>query len=132
MIGLLTLAKKASLAEAGNNLTQQFKSLAGKVGCQDRQAGDVAARPRKAGDDAGGNRVAHDRGHDRDDRCRLFCRNNRWCGIRDDDVHLEPDKLGRDLGEALTAALRPAIFDREIAALDPAEFVQPLHESGNP
>ena len=51
---------------------------------------------------------------------------------RDDDIDLEPDELGRDLGEALDAALRPAILDRDGAALDPAEFAQPLHKSGGP
>ena len=51
---------------------------------------------------------------------------------RDDDIDLEPDELGRDLGEALAASLRPAILDRDGAALDPAEFAQPLHKSGGP
>ena len=51
---------------------------------------------------------------------------------RDDDIDLEPDELGRDLGEALAASLRPAILDRDGATLDPAEFAQPLHKSGGP
>jgi hypothetical protein len=33
---------------------------------------------------------------------------------RDNDIDLEPDELGRDLGGALLAALRPAIFDRAL------------------
>src|SRR5262249_6496 len=33
---------------------------------------------------------------------------------------------------ALVAALRPAILDRDGATLDPAEFAQSLHESGDP
>ena len=51
---------------------------------------------------------------------------------RDDDIDLEPDELGRDLGVALGAALRPAILDRDRATLDPAELAQPLHKSGGP
>ena len=51
---------------------------------------------------------------------------------RDNDIDFEPDELGRDLGEALAASLRPAILDRDGAALDPAEFAQPLHKSGDP
>ena len=55
------------------------------------------------------------------------------CGSRrDNDIDLEPDELGRDLGEALVASLRPAILDRDGATLDPAEFAQPLHKSGGP
>ena len=49
-----------------------------------------------------------------------------------DDIDLQPDQLSCDLGGALTASLRPAIFDGDRAALDPAEFAQPLQESGGP
>ena len=55
------------------------------------------------------------------------------CGSRrDNDIDLEPNELGRDLGEALAASLRPAILDRDGATLDPAEFAQPLHKGGDP
>ena len=55
------------------------------------------------------------------------------CGSRrDNDIDLEPDELGRDLGVALVASLRPAILDRDVATLDPTKFAQPLHKSGNP
>src|SRR5262249_47664592 len=50
---------------------------------------------------------------------------------RDDDIDLEPDELGGDLGEAFAASLPPAILDRDVAAFDPAEFVQPLHKGGD-
>jgi hypothetical protein len=62
----------------------------------------------------------------------LLCCNDRWGRIRDNDIDLEPDELGRDLGEALVAALRPAILDSDGAALGPPEFAQPLCKSGNP
>ena len=51
---------------------------------------------------------------------------------RDDDIHLEPDELSGDLGKPLAAPLRPAILDRDGAALDPAELTQPLHKCGSP
>jgi hypothetical protein len=50
--------------------------------------------------------------------------------VGDDYVDFEPDKLGRDLGVPLAASLRPAIFDGNGAALDPAELAQPLEKSG--
>jgi hypothetical protein len=49
--------------------------------------------------------------------------------VREDNVDLEPDKLSRDLGEALAASLAPPNLDRDIATFDPTEFAQPLHES---
>jgi hypothetical protein len=51
---------------------------------------------------------------------------------RDDDIDLEPDELGRDLGEALVESFPPAILDRDVATVDPAEFAQSLHKCGGP
>jgi hypothetical protein len=62
----------------------------------------------------------------------VLCREDLWGSHRDDDVDLEPDELGRNLGEALLAPLGPAILDRDGATLDPTQFAQPLHKSGNP
>jgi hypothetical protein len=62
----------------------------------------------------------------------LLCRED-WCGcVRDNDIDLESDELGGDLAGALGASLQPAILDRDIATLDPAEFPQPLHKSRGP
>jgi hypothetical protein len=52
--------------------------------------------------------------------------------VRDNDIDLESDELGGDLAGALGASLQPAILDRDIATLDPAEFPQPLHKSRGP
>src|SRR5262249_51673425 len=41
-------------------------------------------------------------------------------------------KLGRDLGQAIAAPVCPAIFDRDRAALDPTEVVEPPRECGRP
>ena len=62
-----------------------------------------------------------------------------WHGSHDyrsprcyNDIDIAPDELGRDLGCAVGASLRPAMLDRDSTALDPAEFAQPLHKGGNP
>jgi hypothetical protein len=47
-----------------------------------------------------------------------------------DHVHLARDELGRQSGQAIEVGLRPAIFDRNVLALDEAGFVQSLAESG--
>src|SRR4029077_14019066 len=47
-----------------------------------------------------------------------------------DQIDLEPDELVCDLGKALSASLAPAILNRDIPALDPAQLTQPLHNSG--
>src|SRR5262249_8020231 len=66
---------------------------------------------------------------DRNDRRCLTCCEQRAPRC-DDDIDLEPDELGGDLGKAFAASLCPAILDRDGAALDPAEFAQSLDESG--
>jgi len=98
----------------------------------DRQTGDVAARSRQTRDEAGADRVPRRRNDDRDDGCRLLGSYDCLSRRRDNDVDFASDKLGRDLGEALAASLRPAILDRDGATLDPAKFAQALHKSGNP
>ena len=91
----------------------------------------LRARPCQALDKAGADRVGRQCKDDGDDRRHLL-----YCGDcachRDDDVDLASNELGRDLGIALGAALRPAIFDRHGATLGPAEFAQPLLEGSSP
>jgi hypothetical protein len=52
--------------------------------------------------------------------------------IRDNDIDVKPDELGRDLDEALAAPLRRPILDRDGATLDPADFAQPLQQGSDP
>src|SRR5262249_53460021 len=49
-----------------------------------------------------------------------------------DHITFEPNELACDLGVAFVATLSPAILDRDVAGLDPAEFAQPLHKGGSP
>jgi putative tryptophan/tyrosine transport system substrate-binding protein len=117
-------------AEAGHNLAREFESFARKIGHLDRQAGYIAARSRETRDKTGTDWVRR-RNNDRYDRCRLLCRNN-WCGrVRHNDIDLEPDKLGRNLSQALSASLRPPIVDRDGTILNPTELTQPLDKSGH-
>ena len=130
--GLPTLAMIANRRRPGTTSRRNSSFLPASIRYLVRQTGDVAARSRQTRDQAGPDRVRRRREHDRDDRCRLLCREG-WRGChRDNDIDLEPDELGRDFGVALIAALCPAILNREVATLDPTEFAQPLHKSGNP
>ena len=121
----------ANRRRRGDNLTQEFELLAGKIGLQIGQAGDVAARTCQARHQARNDRIGCHRKHDRDDRCGLLYRVGGG-SVGDDGVDLEADKLGRDLGGSLGAPLCPAILDRDCATLDPAECAQALHKSSSP
>ena len=76
-------------------------------------------------------RVAADREDDRNRRGRRLCRQcRRSTADGDDHAHLTADQIGRQRRQSIVLALRPAIFDRHILALDIAGFFQALAERG--
>src|SRR5712671_5023772 len=110
---------RCTKAAVGNNFAQKFESLGSNIGSLERQAGDVTARPRQTHHETIADRVPCQREDDRYDRCRPLCCQH-WCGSgSDNDVNLEPDKLGCDLAKSVVASLCPPIFDCYVAALDP-------------
>jgi hypothetical protein len=110
---------------------QELKSFASKISPLDRQSSNVAAGPRETCNQSAADRVVRYRKDYGDDRCRLFyCRDG--ASVRDNNVCLQADKLGRELDVALGTSLRPAIFNRDSATFDPAEFTQSLHKSSGP
>src|SRR5262249_39618752 len=125
---LAITANWRSVGNTSRSSSSRFDARSGPCG----QASDVATGTRQTGDEAGGNRVRRHGKYDRDVRCRLLCGNDGSGSGRDDDIDVEPDQLGCDLGEALSASSCPAIFDRDRAALDPPELAQPLRKGGGP
>src|SRR5499427_9619988 len=116
-------------ADLGDGLLEQLQLFG-----DDFQAGaaghpcDVPARAREARDESGANRIANGN-HDDGDRlggvpgCRHSLR-----PLRYDEVHLEPDQLGRQVGQPVDPTLRISIVDDNILALNPPELAQPLPE----
>jgi len=51
----------------------------------------------------------------------VACFAARTAGVEYVNIDLQPNELGRDLGVALGASLRPAIFDCDVATLGPTE-----------
>src|SRR5262249_32127277 len=89
----------------------------------------VPAWTRETRDEPVANRIANVN-HDDGDRlggvlgCRRYLRPRRC----DDEVHLEPDQLGRQVGQPVDPILRISIDDNNILALNPPELAQPLPE----
>ena len=52
--------------------------------------------------------------------------------MRNNDVDPASDEVGRNLVQPLFMPIRPEIFDRNGAALTPAELAQPLRKRGDP
>src|SRR5262249_13718862 len=89
---------------------------------------DIAARSRQVCHQAASKRIQPQGEDDRDFRRRLLCRPS-CVSSCDNDVDLEPDELGCDLAETLSASLRPAVLDCDDTPLNPSEFAQSLHKS---
>src|SRR5262249_41425201 len=67
----------------------------------------------------------------RDDGYRLggvLCCRHSFRPPRYDEVHFDPDQLGRQVGQPVDPTLRISIVDDNILALNPSELVQPLPE----
>src|SRR5262245_50707593 len=119
-------------AQSGDNLAQEFESLASSIGPLTRYACNVSAWSRQGRDEAAADWVASRREHDRDHRRRLLCCKDRRGVVRENNIDLQPDELSRDLGETFAAPVCPMILDRDIAPLKPTKFAQSLHEGGDP
>ena len=66
---------------------------------------------------------------DRNRRGRRLCRQcRRSAAGRDNHGHLAANQIGRQCRQSIVLALRPAIFDRHVPALDVAGFAQALAE----
>jgi len=80
--------------------------------------GGVAARPRKFGDQPLDHGVGRGREHDRDRRRRSLCRERGGSAGRGDHGDLSAHQIGRERRQPIVVTLRPAIFDRHVAAFD--------------
>ena len=91
-------------------------------------AREVAAWPVQAGDKSKLDRVAAGQEDDRNRRGRRLGRQRRRSAARGNHGHLTTNQIGRQRRQSIVLALRPAIFDRHVPALDIAGFAQALAE----
>jgi hypothetical protein len=51
---------------------------------------------------------------------------SRWCIHRDDDIHIESDKLGSERTETIDFTTRIPVLNRDVLSLNPAEVLESL------
>ena len=71
----------------------------------------------EAGDQSVRHGITSERHDDGDRLGRLLGSGDRWHSPRNDDVHLEPDQLGREGREPLVLSLCKSVLDRHVLAL---------------
>ncbi len=95
-----------------------------------RKSGGVAARPRQGRDEASTDRIRCLREDDRYGSGRLQQQRHDLAASGQDDIWCEREQFRRVSANALGIARGPASVDLHVAAVDPAQLLQPLQECG--
>src|SRR5262249_33009449 len=112
-------------------LMQKPELLCHKPHIQGGGSGGVAARSVEADDEASLYRIDSDLEHKRNCRGRSFGSESRGYAARcRDDAHRPAYEISRQLRQPTVFAVRPAVLDRHVAALDVPSFTKPFAESG--
>jgi hypothetical protein len=113
---------------AWRNLLEQFQPFTAHAEFEIGKAGDVAARARQAIDKAGSDRISGLSEHDRYVAARLHQRCDDLTARGKYDVWRERDKF-RSVSPILVGSARtPAVIDLQVAADNPAQFLEALLE----
>src|SRR6476619_6668421 len=117
------------LRNSGNGLLEQIQALHIGLSHHQGESGDVAAWPREGRHMAAAEwvRVTHE--YDRNRRGRSLGRRGVDGTRGHDDIDLEPDKFLRKFAHPLRFALRPAVFNDDIAAFLVTKLAKSLAES---
>ena len=109
---------------------QQLQTLRSYLHIQVGHAGDVATGFVEAGDKSDRNRVDCCRENDWDGRSRRLGRHcRRGAATRYNHIHLTVNQFSRKCRKSIVLVFCPAIFDRDVLALDIPCLFQPLPES---
>ncbi len=119
-------ALSRTITSKGNRLLDELHVLGAHLRDHPGCAGQVRARPREARDDSARERIAH---RHEDNRNRLRGMLGRQRGLRReryDNVDLKAHEVGRQFGQLIELAFRPAKLEGDVLALDVAEVLQAL------
>jgi hypothetical protein len=94
----------------------------------DGEPRDAPARPSEAGHQARAYGIDSQEHDDGDRPGRVLGRYHRRRGSRNNDINPETHELGREVRKTIDVAVRKAIVDDDVLALDPAQVAQPALE----
>ena len=112
------------------DLLEQFQPFCTQTVFEHQKASGVAARPRQTIDEAGTDRIGDDRKYDRHSASCLEHRPQTCGATRHDDVGRKRDQFRRVFANVGGIACGPAGVDAHVAALGPAQLLQPLEKGG--
>src|SRR6266480_3176797 len=126
-LGVVSIGDDGQVTHVWDHLPQYFEPLVEQITRLVRQSSDVATWSGERSDQTASDWVRRHRKNNRNNRGGAFGRRN-GNSSQDNNIDVEPNELSYDLIEALAAAFRPAILDRDCLALDPAKLAQPLYK----
>src|SRR5215475_15359283 len=120
--------EKRNDVRGGDQFMQKLQSLRGELHVQGNHAREIASRSTEAGDQTKLDRVTAsvEDNWNRSGCCP--CREYRSSVHPDNDGYLTTNQFGRHRWQPIISALRPAVFNRHVPALDIARFLQTLTE----
>ena len=132
-VGIGRIDERADGRRRRDQAVQQLQPLRLQLHAQRGHAGEIAARPVQAGDQPERDRIGAGEEHDRNGPGRgLGGEHAEHLAGDGDHRDLSADQVGRQRRQPVVLLLRPAIFDRDVAALDIAGFAQALAERVQP
>src|SRR5262249_5670996 len=108
-----------------HQIVEQFQPFGCERVVQEGRSSDIAARSVEAGNETEFDRVAADREYDWNARRCGF--GGKWCRRAldcHDHSHAVANQIGSQCRQSVETTLGPAIFDRYVAALDIAAFIE--------
>src|SRR5882724_7127924 len=116
------------MSEVRNNLFEKLQNFSTQLCADACQPGDVPIRPRQAGYEPGPDGIATGRHDNRDRDARLPGSQSWGRAFYDNDIHLEPYKLGGEFRELSGPTPSPPVLESDVLSLDVAPFLQALPE----
>jgi hypothetical protein len=113
------------------NLLEQLQPFPADAVFVLHETGGVAARPRQTRHEARANRIDDLDEHDRHGAGRPLHRSRDGGGRGQNDIRRERNQFGRIPAIAVGIARAPARLDPHVAAVGPAQLLQPLNEGGH-
>jgi hypothetical protein len=108
---------------------QQLEPLSGQLSVKKRYACYVATRPVEADDEARLDRIDAEEEDDRNCRSRRLGSECRRRAVGDNHAYPPTNQIGRQIRQSIDLALRPAVFDGDVLAVEITHFVEALPES---
>src|SRR6516225_2709640 len=127
-IGIGRVDENGNDVRGGDQLVQQLQSLRSELHIRSNHAREITSRSAEGGDETKLDRVAAGIEHDWNRSGCCPCREHRSSVRRDNDGHPTTNQFGRHPWQPIISAIRPAVFDRHVSALDIARLLQALTE----